>query len=400
MSMRAVSEHQQVVADLIRATSPTPVCLGEAAGRVLAEDYYAQRSLPGFDNSAMDGYAVYAADTTSATRTHPVALPVTDDIPAGRTDVPPLAPGTAHRIMTGALMPAGADAVVQVEATDGGTDVVAIYEPREARTHVRPVGIDVQAGQSVLTKGTVLGPAQLGLLAALGATNIEVRPALRVLIMSTGSELAEPGTLLKPGQIYDANSIMLTAAVHAAGARAEHVHSVPDDTRDFHAAIAPWLDKVDLVLTSGGVSAGAYEVVKDALSERGIDFAKVAMQPGMPQGAGMLDRTPIVTLPGNPVSSLVSFEVFVRPAIRAAMGYPDPHRPVVRAQLTEPLTSPAGKRQFRRGRLDKTRGQVDLVGPAGSHFLRSLALANCLIDIPAETTRLDHDSTVDVWLIQ
>ena len=337
--VRTVAEHARVVADLITEPEPRSLMLADAAGHVLAADVSAARGLPPFDNSAMDGYAVRAADIAGATAEAPVWLLVAQDIPAGRGDAPALAPGTAHRIMTGAAMPDGADGVVQVELTNGGVDVVRVDGPSEPGRFVRRAGEDVQPGEVVLRAGAVLGAAQLGLLAALGEPTVSVVPPLRVVVLSTGSELVEPGQPLRHGQIHESNGIMLATAVRAAGAYAEQVHFVPDDVDAFRSAFDKFRD-FDLVLTSGGVSAGAFEVVKDALVDEDVEFVKVAMQPGMPQGAGRFRGIPIITLPGNPVSSLVSFEVFVRPALRAAMGYADVHRPVVSARLAEALESP------------------------------------------------------------
>jgi molybdopterin molybdotransferase len=408
-TVRTVAEHQSVVAELCRRPRPVEVPLADAAGLVLAVDWRAARPLPPFDNSAMDGYAVRAADVVTATAENPVRLPVSEDIPAGRTDGPLLLAGTAHRIMTGAPMPAGADAVVPVEATDGATVVVAVRESRVAGSHVRTVGEDVRVGEMVLRAGTVLGAAQLGLLAALGEPTVTVFAPVRVLVLSTGSELVAPGEPLLHGQIHESNAVMLAVAVRAAGARAEQLQFVADDVAQFHAALDPRLGEVDLVLTSGGVSAGAYEVVKDAFAGQGVEgqgvegegveFVKVAMQPGMPQGAGLFKGVPVVTLPGNPVSSLVSFEVFVRPALRAAMGFEPVNRPVVQARLSEPLDSPPGRRQFRRGFLDRAEGTVRPIGPPGSHFLRWLAASDCLIDLDADVTHLDAGSVVDVWTL-
>jgi molybdopterin molybdotransferase len=397
--MRTVAEHQTIVAGLISAPPPRRVPLADAAGRVLAEDVRASRPLPAFDNSAMDGYAVLAADIATAQAGQPVALPVAADIPAGRVDGPALEPGTAHRIMTGAPMPEGADTVVQVEATDGGTDTVTVQESRASGTHVRQAGEDVEVGEVVLTAGTRLGPAQLGLLAALGEPEVSVVPPLKVLVLSTGSELVEPGKPLLHGQIHESNGVMLAAAIRQAGAEAEQFHFVADDVPEFFAALDSRLSQVDLVVTSGGVSAGAYEVVKDALTGQGIEFVKVAMQPGMPQGAGMFSGVPVITLPGNPVSALVSFEVFLRPALRAAMGFGDAARPVVQAPLTESLQSPAGRRQFRRGFLDRVNGGVRPIGPPGSHFLRWLAASDCLIDLDEEITELAAGAPVPVWIL-
>jgi molybdopterin molybdotransferase len=390
--VRTVAEHQAVVAGLIAAPAPRSMPLAEALGRVLAGDVVAPLPLPGFDNSAMDGYAVRAADVAAA----PVSLPVAEDIPAGRTDVPPLEPGTVHRIMTGALLPAGADAVVPVESTDGGTTTVRIDAGVAVGTHIRRAGEDIAQGEPALPAGTVLGAAQLALLAALGLPAVSVGPPLRVLVLSTGSELVEPGGPLQLGQIYESNGVMLAAAVQAAGAVAERLHFVADDVDAFHAVLEPRLPDADLLITSGGVSAGAYEVVKDALAGH-IEFVKVAMQPGMPQGAGTFAGVPVVTMPGNPVSSMVSFEVFVRPALRAAMGYPDTGRPVVRARLAEDVRSIPGRRQFRRGRLDRAAGTVAMVGGAGSHLLRWLAAANCLVDLREDVVDVPAGTEVDVW---
>ena len=397
--VRTVAEHQSVVAELLARTEVVTLPLADAAGLVLAEDLVATRALPAFDNSAMDGYAVRAADLTGASAEHPVRLPVAEDVPAGRIDGPALAPGTAHRIMTGAPMPAGADAVVQVEATDGGTDAVAVHEARTSGSHVRTAGEDVAVGETVLPAGAVLGAAQLGLVAALGEPTVRVHRQLRVLVLSTGSELVEPGLPLRHGQIHESNGVMLATAVRAAGALAEQVRFVADDVAEFDAALAARGAHGDLVVTSGGVSAGAYEVVKDALAGRGVEFVKVAMQPGMPQGAGRVRGMPVVTLPGNPVSALVSFEVFLRPAIRASMGHREVQRRVVRARLTESLNSPAGRRQFRRGVLDVAAGTVRPIGPPASHFLRWLAASDCLLDLDVDTTHLDAAAEVGAWVL-
>ncbi|SOD73844.1 molybdopterin molybdochelatase [Jatrophihabitans sp. GAS493] len=397
--MRTVSEHQALIAALIPRTRSVSLPLPAAAGRVLAADVVAKRPLPAFDNSAMDGYAVRGTEVASATRQAPVTLPVGADIPAGRVDTPELAVGTAHRIMTGAPVPVGADTIVQVEATDGGLTQVVIHETRTVGTAIRRAGEDVTVGETVLTAGTVLGAAHLGLLAALGEPSATVWAPVRVLVLSTGSELVAPGQSLLPGQIHESNTIMLATAVRACGAEAEEVHFVADDVDDLLAALQPHLDQTDLILTSGGVSAGAYEVVKDALADRGVDFVKVAMQPGMPQGAGIYAGISTVTLPGNPVSALVSFEVFLRPALRSAMGYSPSHRPLVRMPLAASLTSPSGRRQFRRGVVGDGDTAVETIGPPASHFLRWLAASNCLIDIPAEVVALDVGDLVDVWLI-
>ncbi len=405
--MRSVEEHQRVVAGLIRSRPPAVVALPDAPGLVLAEDVVAPLSLPVFDNSAMDGYAVRDADLAAAGPDNAVKLPVAEDIPAGRTDALSLAPGTAHRIMTGAPVPDGATAVVPVELTDAGVDVVAVRTCPRPGQHIRRSGEDVMAGTTVLRAGAVLTPSALGLVAALGLRELTVLPRQRVLVVSTGSELVPAGTPLRPGQIYESNAVMLAAAVREAGAEVAGVQTCGDDVAQFRAVLERYAGRAELVITSGGVSAGAYEVVKDAFEDvapdgrgpgdSGVRFVKVAMQPGMPQGAGTLpDGRSIVTLPGNPVSALVSFEVFLRPALRAAMGLPQ-QRPRRTALLAEAITSPSGKRQFRRGVYDAEAGTVSSYGPPASHHLRWLASANCLLDLGPEVTEIPAGTQVTVW---
>lgn len=405
--MRPVEEHAAAVAALVAPTGTETVGLADARDRVLAVDLTSPIALPPFANSAMDGYAVRAADLGRV----PVTLPVPEDVPAGRVDGPPLAPGTAHRIMTGAPLPEGADAVVQVEWTDGGLPgaTVTVEKAVEAGQSVRGAGDDVVAGQTVLTAGTVLGPAQIGLAAAVGAAELVVHRRPRVLVLSTGSELVAPGEPLRHGQIHESNGPMLAAAVDDAGGQARLLRFVPDDVDEFLATLDSALDEgyldepYDLLITSGGVSAGAYEVVKDAFASRGVAFTKVAMQPGMPQGVGRYEHdghaVPVVTLPGNPVSSLVSFEVFVRPVLRAAARHPQPGRAQVTARVSEDLRSPAGRRQFRRGRLDAVTGTVGPVGGAGSHLLASLAHADCLFVVGEDVTEVAAGTEVEVWLL-
>ncbi|MGV0578621.1 gephyrin-like molybdotransferase Glp [Mycolicibacterium elephantis] len=404
--LRPVEEHQRVVTSLIAPRPAVNVPLADALGLVLADDVVAPLSLPGFDNSAMDGYAVVADDVAGASAEQPVVLPVAEDIPAGRTDVLTLKPGTAHRIMTGAPVPSGATAVVPVEATDGGVDTVAIRAAAPPGKHIRRAGEDVTAGTTVLRSGHLVTPAALGLAAALGLGELAMIPRQRVVVMSTGTELVSPGTPLRPGQIYESNAVMLTAALRDAGAEVVASTMSGDDVDSFRATLSRHAGNADLIVTTGGVSAGAYEVVKDALGGS-VDFVKVAMQPGMPQGCGRVagagspatseTATPIVTLPGNPVSALVSFEVFLRSPLRAAMGLPNPDRPRRTAVLTEDLTSPRGKRQFRRGVFDADAGTVTSYGPPASHHLRWLASANCLLEIDEDVTEVAAGTQVRVW---
>ena len=313
--------------------------LADTLGLVLADDVVAPLSLPGFDNSAMDGYAVFADELAGAGSDTRCCCPSPRTSPPDALTHSILKPGTAHRIMTGAPVPSGATAVIPVEATDGATDTVAIRSTAKTGQHIRRAGEDVTVGTTVLRAGQVVTPAALGLAAALGLGELTVIPRQRVLVMSTGSELVAPGTPLQPGQIYESNAVMLAAAVRDAGAHVVAAPMTGDDVETFRETLERYAGAADLIITTGGVSAGAYEVVKDALGEE-VDFVKVAMQPGMPQGAGRVQGVPIITLPGNPVSALVSFEVFIRPPLRAAMGLPQPDRSRRMAVLTETLTSP------------------------------------------------------------
>ena len=399
----SVSDHLDEVLAHISPLMPYSHPLLEAAGLPLAKDIVAPLSLPVFDNSAMDGYAVRAADVAGASAEHPVELPVTDEILAGDPRPHSLQPGSTMRIMTGAPVPAGADAVVPVEATDGGARRVRISAPAVLGAHVRPVGDDVTAGDVILRAGDVLGPRQIGLLAGVGVGAVEVAPRPRVVVMSTGAELVEPGRPLPPGSIHDSNSYLLTAAVRATGAVAYRVHATSDEPEQFLEALEDQLVRADLVITSGGVSKGTRDVVKAALrSEPGMHFREVAMQPGKPQGFGHVgDGTPLFALPGNPVSSYVSFEVFVAPALRKMIGREPHSRPLFRAALAEPVRSIPGRRQFLRGRFGTGRSgpAVTPVGGHGSHLLGGLGAANALIVLGEDVEGLDAGASVAVMLL-
>lgn len=387
---------ERILAD-VEPLPAYPQPLMDALGLASAEDVHAEVSLPGFDNSSHDGYAVRFQDVASASPDAPVHLPVVGEIAAGQADLLALSPGTAAKIMTGAPMPAGADTVVPYEWTDRGVARVVITRaPQENGEHVRPVGDDVRAGDLVVSEGTVLGPRHLGLLAAVGRPTAVTRPRPRVVVLSTGSELRDPGQPLGHDSIYDGNSYLLAAAARRAGAIAYRVGIVPDEPAKFLEALNDQLVRADLVVTSGGVSQGDYDVVKEALRPEGVWFGGVAMQPGKPQGYGRVgeDRIPVFTLPGNPVSSYVSFQVFVLPALRRMMGMRPEVRPLVPARLTRPLTSRPGLRQFLRGEYDGT--SVSPVGGPGSHLIGDLASANCLIVVPEGTTEVEAGATVDV----
>jgi molybdopterin molybdotransferase len=386
-----VQQHLDRILATVKVIRPFEQGVLDAQGCVLAEDVAARGSLPGFTNSAMDGYAVRAQDVAGASPDAPVLLPVVNDIAAGNTAPLSLAPGQTMRIMTGAPMPRGADAVVPVEATDGGVVRVQVTVPSVVGQNVREEGDDVHAGDVVLRRGTLLGPGQIALLAAAGLSRIRVVPRPRVVILSTGDELVEVGASPSFGQIIDSNSVMLSAAVTAVGATPFRVGGVPDDARVLKDTLEGQLVRADAIVTTGGVSMGAFDTVKEVLSRVGtMQFDKVAMRPGRPQGFGVLGEgaVPVFTLPGNPVSALVSFHVFVAPALRALAGRPEPSWPpgYLPAVAAERFTSVAGKMEFVRVVLDEDRAR--LAGGQGSHMLGSLAAADALAVIPEDVVEV------------
>jgi len=394
--MLSVEDYRDRVLAGIAPLSAIELPLTAIEGCVLADDVTAAVSLPSFDNSSMDGYAVLSADLTYASLEVPVDLRVIDDVPAGGTSMVTVTRGTAVRIMTGAAMPAGADAVIPVEKTDAGTRSVLVHGSVDAGAYVRRTGEDVVAGTVVLPAGTLIQARQIALLAACGHGTVRVRPQPRIAVIATGSELVEPGEDLAPGMIHDANSFMLISAAREAGAQAYRVGPIPDDDAAFLDAIEDQLHRCDLILTSGGVSMGAYDTVKAVLSRLGtVQFMKVAMQPGMPQGYGRIEGTPIITLPGNPVSSYVSFEMFVRPAIRRMRGLTNLDRPILMSTCVTALDSPLGRRQFARARF--VAGGVEATGTGqGSHVLGGLADADALIVIPEDQVHVAAGTVVSV----
>ncbi|KAB7743669.1 molybdopterin molybdenumtransferase MoeA [Nostocoides sp. F2B08] len=389
--MRSIEEH---LAAVLATVHPTPVVelpLVDALGCTLAEPVRSRVDLPGFTNSAMDGYAVRASDCAGASEETPVELPVEGDIAAGDTRDLELTPGRCWRIMTGAPMPAGADAIVPVELSDGGTDRVRLRLAPEVGRHVRARGEDVRAGDELLAAGAVVTPGRLALLAAANVATVPAHTRPRVAVISTGDELRDPGTELGHGEIVDSNSLMLVALVRAVGAEPVLRARSRDDAGSLRAVLDEAADAADLVLTTGGVSMGAYDTVKEVLADSGsVDFAKVAMRPGMPQGHGVIGegRTPLVTLPGNPLSAMVSFHVFVLPAIAALQGRDgdvDSWRSgAVPARAGAGWASVRGKTELTRVTL-----RHGLAWPAsgqGSHMVGALADSNALAIVPPEVT--------------
>ncbi|WP_368499265.1 gephyrin-like molybdotransferase Glp [Herbiconiux sp. A18JL235] len=459
--MRTIDDHRREISALLAPVSealgietlPVDAAMMAASPelyrrRVLADDLRAPSSLPAFDNSQMDGYAVLAADLASATADSPVTLRVVQRIAAGDAAGEHLG-GTATPIMTGAPVPRGADAVVQIERADppvfpsqvrgqarsgqnhagqaretvpgeaapaeaagppeppAAAPVVAFASPVDPGTFIRAAGSDVATGEVLLPASTELGPAQFGVIAGTGAIEITVRARPRVLLVSTGHEIRDPGSLLAPGQIFDANSAALTAALLEIGCAVTPVPCRSDDAEVLLELLDEHAPHHDVVVTVGGVSAGVREVVRDALGPRGVSFVKVAMQPGGPQGFGMLrlgdadtpgPAIPTVCLPGNPVSALVSFEAFLRPALRGTLGVSPVLRENRRAPAAHPFTSPAGHHQLRRGVLNDD-GALELVGGPSSHLLHSYAASTVLVHVPVGTAEVSAGDELDYWRI-
>ncbi|WP_433229634.1 molybdotransferase-like divisome protein Glp [Actinomadura formosensis] len=397
--MRTVDEHLTEILGSVKVLPPHELALLEAQGTVLAEPVSAPVPVPPFDNSAMDGYAVVAADIAAATDAAPVALPVVGDIVAGDSGLPAIRPGLTARIMTGAPLPAGADAVIPVEWTDGGSATVQVFRAAPPGNYIRRAGEDVRAGQIVADAGTRLTAPQLGMIAAVGRARVTVRPKPRVVVVATGDELREPGTSLAPGQIWESNSFMLTAAVIEAGGVGIRQATVEDEPGKVLEMFQDQLVRADAIVTTGGVSMGTRDVVKEVLTGTGtVGFHKVRMRPGKPQGFGLFDGTPVFTLPGNPVSAYVSFQVFVRPALLAMQGLaPDPLQTVT-AVLAEDVQSPAGLRHYLRGKLSFSHGSYTVTAAEvqGSHQLGSLSSANALIELPEDVEVMPAGSHVKV----
>ncbi|MDQ2950840.1 MAG: molybdopterin molybdotransferase MoeA [Chloroflexota bacterium] len=397
-SLLTVEEALARILARITALERVETPLLDALGSVLADPIVADRDVPSFRNSAMDGYAVLGEDVQ-----RPGArLKVVGEIAAGETPIRTVGAGEAMRIMTGAPMPDGADTVVRVEDTDNGAEVVSVTRATPTGMSVRQAGEDLKRGQTVLTAGTVLRAAEIGVLASIGKERVAVVRRPNVAVVSTGDELVDIDTIPGPGQIRDANRYSLAAAVRTLHCPAFELGIARDDPADIRHALGNAAFG-DVILTSGGVSVGDHDHVKPVVDSMGrMDFWSIAIRPGRPLAFGELKTkrgtVPIFGLPGNPVSSLLTFELFVRPALLKMAGHTKLQRPRAKARLLDRIEKPAGLRMFARGVWDRESGTVRSTGPQGSAILRSMSLASCLIEIPESLTAAEPGETVTVIL--
>jgi molybdopterin molybdotransferase len=398
----SVEEHLSGILGMLAEPETIDLRLSDALGLVLGDFVTSRVTLPAFANAAMDGYAVVAADLEGASQQAPVTLAVDGEVTAGAEELPEVTSGHVVRIMTGAPVPPGADAVVPVETTSGAAGRVAFHRAVPPGANIRRPGEDLTPGQPLVAAGRRVSPADIALLAAAGATRVPCIPPPRVVVLSSGDELVraedEPG----PGRVRDANGPMIAAMVKQAGGLPFTAGIVPDDRKALMYAFDTNLGHADLFVCTGGASAGTRDLLPDVIGALGeVHTAKVAMKPGMPQIRGRVGQTPVVGLPGNPVSAFVSFEVFVRPAIRRLQGRHDLARPTVVATLSERLRGAPGKRAYVRVRLARESGRwlASPTGAQGSHVISSIARADGLAIVPEHVGALDAGDEVRVQLL-
>ncbi|CQD02550.1 gephyrin-like molybdotransferase Glp [Mycobacterium europaeum] len=423
--MRSVEEQQARITAAAVAPRPIRVAIAEAQGLMCAEEVVTERPMPGFDQAAIDGYAVRSVDVLGIgevgvdalgeppgdaeldeDRREGLVLPVMGTVEAGARTPSRLQPRQAARVHTGAPLPTLADAVIPLRWTDGGSKRVRILRGAPSGAYVRRTGDDVQPGDVAVRAGTVIGPAQVGLLAAVGRERVLVHPRPRVTVMAVGGELVDISRTPGNGQVYDVNSYALAAAARDAGAEVNRIGIVSNDPAEFREVVEGQINRSEVVVIAGGVGGAAAEAVRSVLSELGeMEVVRVAMHPGSVQGFGQLGRegVPTFLLPANPVSALVVFEVMVRPLLRLSLGKRQPMRRIVQARTLSPIASVAGRKGYLRGQLmrDQETGEylVQALGGApgvSSHLLATLAEANCLVVVPSGAEQIRTGEIVDV----
>ncbi len=409
MTLLPVNDASERILKSFQPLEKTYISLDESVGRVLAEDIRAKTDIPLFNNSSMDGFALRTADVNSACETTPSILPVVDDIPAGKMPTKHLRVGEAARIMTGAPLPAGADAVIPVEKTDfnnraPGTPLpekVKIYKAAQLGENIRKRGDDIKRGQSILPRGQHLRAQDLGMLAMLGIAQVPVYRKPRVALLSSGDELTPIGESLAEGRIYDINSYTLRAMLESAGCEIISL-GVAKDTPESVRATLKKAEDVDLILSSAGVSMGSFDFIKAVIEEDGnLNFWRINMRPGKPLTFGHYREIPFIGLAGNPVSAFVGFMVFVQPVIRKMLGLGTQAQRRVRARLSNPVESD-GRESYQRAQVHRENGlfYAKLTGHQGSGNLFSMVQANALLIIPAGVKSLEKEAEVDVWLLE
>ncbi len=401
--LTSLEDAQKTVFEAAQPLGIEKVGLIEALGRVLAEDIIAPRDNPPWDNSAMDGFAVRWEDIKQEHAIgKPVELKIIEEVPAGKVATKSVGRGQAIRIMTGAPLPKGADSVVKVEETESTPDIVRIFKTVERGGNVRPQGEDVKKGECIIPKGTQIRPAEAGMLAILAKSFVPVYQQVRVAILSTGDELADLDERFDEDKIINSNSYGIAAAVQEAGAVPALLGIARDQPAALKEKIAHGL-KADILVLSGGVSMGDYDFTKEVFKELGaeMNFWKLAIRPGQPLAFGLIQRTLAFGLPGNPVSSMVTFEQLVRPAILKMAGHRSYGRPVLQAAFQEKFSKRPDRRHFLRGILSREKGvlTVRTTGDQGSGILTSMVKANCLIDVPVEVERLNPGDPVNVQVL-
>lgn len=402
--MILVNKAQKIILEKLQPLDPEKIPLIDAVGAVLHEDIYALRDNPPADNSAMDGYALRFEDISPTAQNNPTSLKVIEDIPAGIKPTKPIRSGEASRIMTGALVPDGADTVVMVEHTEKKNDSVLILKPQKEGTHIRKQGEDFKKDDLLLSKGNLVTSSNISIIATAGYAELSVYRRPVVAILSTGDELVDIGAKAEDHQIINSNTYLLASQVLESGAKPVLLGIVRDRKDDIKEKLES-ADKADIIITSGGVSVGDYDFVKDAIQDLGseIVFWKIAMKPGKPLTFSMLGKRPLFGLPGNPVSSFVSFEQFVRPAILKMSGQTDLFRKTISAILTEDIKKKNdGRRHFLRSTLTYKKGSyfVSVLSGQGSSMLASLASANSLLIIPETETELKSGQQVEVQVLR
>ncbi|HEU5199762.1 MAG TPA: gephyrin-like molybdotransferase Glp [Ktedonobacterales bacterium] len=399
--MLSVEEALERILAEIERLEPENVALPEAAGRVLAESISAREAIPPFANSAMDGYALRSEDVQTASATQPSRLRLVGVVQAGRVAERPIGAGEAMRILTGAPLPPGANAVIQQELTQAGEGWVEVQQIIAPGNNVRYAGEDIRSGAEVLAAGAEIGPSEIGVLASLGVTQVAVYRRPIVAILATGDELVELHEALLPGQIRNSNSYLVAAAVARAGGIPRPLGIARDRVEELRSKLLA-AQEADLIITSGGVSVGDYDLVKDILREQGvIDFWRVNLRPGKPLAFGRLGGTPFLGLPGNPVSAAVTFELFARPVLRKMQGFATILRPVVHARLLDAINDVSSRRHYVRARVEIRDGAfaATTTGPQESHILTSMLGANALLVIPENHPPIAAGETVQAMLL-